>query len=228
MVGGRHQERVIINTILALGAGCCVSFISDVLIQPGNKLNMSSMQNVTLAAGVAIGAVADLEVHPAGAMGIGCIGALLCIAGFVYINPILERKIGLDDVCGIHSLHGIPGIFAGLAGVICAVAIPVEKYNVTTDSGVFLDDNDFFHIYRARKFGRSPSEQGGMQLAVMVITVIISLGSGLLTGLLMKLPMMLPPRNSRSSEDDGWYDDTLYWNVPSDEEAGGKNDESFA
>jgi len=41
----------------------------------------------------------------------GTISAL----GFHYLSPYLLKKINLHDTCGVHNLHGIPGIIGGLA-----------------------------------------------------------------------------------------------------------------
>jgi hypothetical protein len=68
------------------------------------------------------------------------IAALISTMGFNKLQPWLERKVsggnicvaqvlsrfacyqGMYDACGVHNLHGMPGIFAGLVSVL-AVSI---------------------------------------------------------------------------------------------------------
>jgi ammonium transporter Rh len=82
------------------------------------KLDMEIILNATLAGGVSIGSSADFIKHPAIAMSIGLIGGMLSSFGFKKIGPFLADKIGLSDTCGVHSLHGIPGIFAAIVSAI--------------------------------------------------------------------------------------------------------------
>lgn len=46
-----------------------------------------------------------------------CAG-LLSSWGFVYLSDILEEKIGLRDTCGVHNLHGMPGLLGGLVPIL--------------------------------------------------------------------------------------------------------------
>jgi hypothetical protein len=40
------------------------------------------------------------------------VAGALSTTGFVFGNPLLQ-KLGIDDVCGINNLHGMPGILGG-------------------------------------------------------------------------------------------------------------------
>jgi len=43
------------------------------------------------------------------------VAGILSVIGFKYVSPILERSIGLMDTCGVHNLHGMPGLLGGVA-----------------------------------------------------------------------------------------------------------------
>lgn len=38
--------------------------------------------------------------------------------GFSYCSDFLEARMGLKDTCGVHNLHGMPGVFGGLVPVL--------------------------------------------------------------------------------------------------------------
>ena len=75
------------------------------------------------AAGVAIGAAADLYVEPSGAIAVGVFAGALSVLGYKYLMPYLDRTIGLKDTCGVHNLHGMPGI---LAAIVSAIVVAVS------------------------------------------------------------------------------------------------------
>ena len=59
-----QQHRVVINTVLALSSCCVTAFLVDALVRPENKFDMVSIQNATLAGGVAVGSSSDLVIQP--------------------------------------------------------------------------------------------------------------------------------------------------------------------
>lgn len=32
----------------------------------------------------------------------------------------MEKRLWLQDTCGVHNLHGLPGVFSGVASAIAA------------------------------------------------------------------------------------------------------------
>ena len=82
------------------------------------------IQNATLAGGVAIGSAANLVIGPGGALAVGVGAGLLSTCGYAYLMPRLEAAIGLRDTCGVHNLHGMPGVLGGLVAALVAVVAP--------------------------------------------------------------------------------------------------------
>lgn len=83
---------------------------------------MEDILNATLAGGVAIGAPAGILYHPAGALVIGCVAGIISTLGFHFLSAKLEECLGLYDTCGVHNLHGIPGMLGGLFSGIAIAA----------------------------------------------------------------------------------------------------------
>ena len=123
-----QQHRVIINTVLALSACCMSAFAFSALLRKGNKFDMVDIQNAPLAGGVAVGSSADLVIQPYGAIIIGLVAGALSVAGYVYVSPFLQRTIGLDDTCGVHNLHGMPGILGALGGCVSSAMAGTNLY----------------------------------------------------------------------------------------------------
>eukprot|EP00591_Stephanopyxis_turris_P005547 CAMPEP_0195529264 /NCGR_PEP_ID=MMETSP0794_2-20130614/31737_1 /TAXON_ID=515487 /ORGANISM="Stephanopyxis turris, Strain CCMP 815" /LENGTH=540 /DNA_ID=CAMNT_0040660545 /DNA_START=51 /DNA_END=1673 /DNA_ORIENTATION=- len=231
-----QQQRVAINTFLSLAACACSAFIADSLMRPHHKFDMVSIQNATLAGGVAVGSAADLVIQPWGALLIGFIAGIISVVGYVYITPFLSKHMGLHDTCGVHNLHGMPGIMGGIAGAVSAsMASPVSE------SGLYASDDRIASIFPARapcqgnwtqaNFNAAPcglnaSEQAAQQVLALVVTVAIAIVAGIITGFIIKMPCFLPPGHSWAQwckcgdglKRDYWFDDVHYWEVPSDDE----------
>jgi ammonium transporter Rh len=108
-----------VNTVLALCGATLATFLVSLLLRKG-KPAIADMANAALAGGVAIGATCNI-VPPSVAFLIGLAAGALCVVGYVVVQPALEKCCKLVDTCGVHNLHGMPGL---LGGVIAAIVIP--------------------------------------------------------------------------------------------------------
>jgi ammonium transporter Rh len=165
---GNSQHRVVINTVLSLTNSCVFGFIISKLLR--GKFDMVDIQNATLAGGVAVGSSADLVIEPCGALVIGAIAGSASVAGYYYLSPFMERKFGIHDSCGVHNLHGMPGVMGGVIGAISAAAASDTVYG-----------DSITEIFAGRAT-RTAFEQGGYQMAAVVTTLAFSVGGGLVTG----------------------------------------------
>lgn len=188
---GNERQRAVINTILSLSACTVVTFAMSSLCNKKNKLSMVHVQNATLAGGVAMGSSANLITTPYGALIVGSVAGIVSTLGYVYLTPLLNKKIGLHDTCGVHNLHGMPGI---LGAIISSIFMAVAKREDYGDSWEIL--------FKERD---AATEQAPMQLAAMAAGVGIALVTGAITGLIISLPIF-----DRVEEKD-LYKDSTYW-----------------
>ncbi len=111
-----EMPQTIVNTILALSGATLATYFLSTRFHKG-KTSMVDMANATLAGGVSIGSTCNL-VSPGGAFAIGLLAGALSVVGFVFIQPLLESRIKLIDTCGVHNLHGMPGLLGGLCAIV--------------------------------------------------------------------------------------------------------------
>lgn len=166
-----QQQRVIINTVMSISASCVAACgVSRFLL---GKLNMEVVLNATLAGGVSIGSSSDLVVTAGIAMAIGTVSGIISALGFLKLNGWLREKIGLFDTCGVHNLHGLPGVLGGVVGCFSAAY---------ADLAFKVDDKQLENTFAALKKGRTTKQQGLFQLYALLITLAISILSGALSG----------------------------------------------
>jgi ammonium transporter Rh len=106
-----------INTVFALCGATLATYVFTRILR--GKIEIEDIANASLAGGVAIGSACNL-VTPGAAMLIGVLAGTLSTFGYAVIAPKVERLIKGTDTCGVHNLHGMPGILGGLTGVFFA------------------------------------------------------------------------------------------------------------
>lgn len=86
------------------------------------KISAADIANATLAGGVAIGSTCDLA-SPAAAFAIGMLAGAISTFGFAVIQGKLTEFTSKVDTCGVLYLHGLPGLFGGLAALFVVTGI---------------------------------------------------------------------------------------------------------
>lgn len=43
-------------------------------------------------------------------------------------QPILESKLKIQDTCGVHNLHGMPGVLGAIVGAVTAALATRDVY----------------------------------------------------------------------------------------------------
>ena len=199
LAGTNSQDRAILNTYLSICSSCFVSFLVCSLTDEKNKFRMVEIQNSTIAGGVAVGTVADMLTAPCGAMLIGGVCGGVSVLGYYYVTPVLHSKFGVEDTCGIHNLHGMPGIIGAIVGMIVSALEQDGKYENGTLGEVFAGRFD-----EEGHLVRSASEQAAFQCAALFATLGMALPGGTATGVVMRI---LPDL-------DGFYHDGQEYEVP--------------
>eukprot|EP00005_Dracoamoeba_jomungandri_P003896 CAMPEP_0174259170 /NCGR_PEP_ID=MMETSP0439-20130205/8043_1 /TAXON_ID=0 /ORGANISM="Stereomyxa ramosa, Strain Chinc5" /LENGTH=455 /DNA_ID=CAMNT_0015342965 /DNA_START=87 /DNA_END=1454 /DNA_ORIENTATION=+ len=187
---GTPQVRAIVNTFLSLCGATVSSFVVSRWVSK-HRFEVVHIQNSTLAGGVAMGVIADLDINPAGAIASGFLVGAISVLGYRWLTPFLSQHLNIQDVCGVHNLHGIPGILGSIIGVFVILGLSVD------------DDEDFDPPHG--------EEQAGYNFAALVITLAIAIASGIFCGVIMWgagfLEYIFP---------EDFYHDRTYWQVPSD------------
>lgn len=194
---GNERHRAIINTIMSLSACTVATFAMSALVSRKNKFDMVHIQNAAIAGGVAMGASADLLVQPFGALIIGTIAAVVSVLGYAFIQPALQKAIGLHDTCGVHNLHGMPGV---LGAIFSAIFTAMATKEVYADSFEVLIRHGEPHI------------QAQYQIYSLLVSLALALATGAVTGLIMSAPIW-----DRLDEPE-LYEDGIFWEIEEDEE----------
>jgi ammonium transporter Rh len=134
---------------------------------------MESILNSTLAGGVVIGASCSIIYRPGVAIMIGFTTGIISTLGFHNLTPILLKLIGLYDTCGIHNLHGIPGLLGGIWS-----AIVVAWYNIGYDSTIAAS----YSTKTMCNITNSFLKQGGLQIAGTFTSLGMGIGFGIIAG----------------------------------------------
>uniref|UniRef100_A0A4W4EVP8 Ammonium transporter Rh type A n=1 Tax=Electrophorus electricus TaxID=8005 RepID=A0A4W4EVP8_ELEEL len=177
IAGTPEQQLIAItNTYFSLAACVLAAYATSSLVEEKGRLDMVHIQNATLAGGVAVGTCADMNIGPFGAMVIGVMAGIISTLGFKFLTPKFASKLGIQDTCGVHNLHGMPGLLGGMAGIIA--------------TALHKKENAF------------PQKQA----AALASSIGFALVGGAITGLVMKIPFWGQPPDQNCFDDSVYWE----------------------
>jgi ammonium transporter Rh len=113
----------VVNVFLALCGSTLATYFASVAIR--GRVFIADIANAALAGGVAIGATCDYASHPQ-AIIIGAIAGVISTVGFAILQDKQQKFHKIIDTCGVSNLHGIPGIFGGLAAIVVIPGLDIS------------------------------------------------------------------------------------------------------
>jgi len=183
--------RAVINTYYSLTASCIAAFAISALVLK-EKISMVHIQNATLAGGVGVGTMADQIIQPWAGVLIGAISGALSVLGFRYIMPLLRRKLNVHDTCGVHNLHGMPGLMSGFGGILSAGLATQQLYG-----------DGLTKIFAP---GSNPQMQAAMQAASVATSLGFGLIGGTIVGFILKIPIWDQPKGNQIFDEEEFWD----------------------
>ncbi|CAK6446905.1 unnamed protein product [Pipistrellus nathusii] len=173
---GNKQYRAMVNTYFSLAACVLTAYAFSSLVEHRGKLDMVHIQNATLAGGVAVGTCADMEIHPYVSMIIGSVAGMVSVLGFKFLTPVFTTKLRIHDTCGVHNLHGLPGVVGGLAGIVAVT------------------------------LGASDMSTPAMQAAALGASIGTAIVGGVIAGLILKIPIWGQPSEENCYDDSVFWE----------------------
>ncbi|XP_012867278.1 PREDICTED: ammonium transporter Rh type C isoform X4 [Dipodomys ordii] len=113
--------------------------------------------------------------------------------------PFLESRLRIQDTCGIHNLHGIPGIVGAIVGAVTAACATPDVYG----KAGLVHSFDFEGL----KQNWTAKTQGKFQIFGLLLTLAVALVGGSVMGLILRLPFW------GQAADENCFEDSVYWEM---------------
>ena len=151
-----HQEEfVILNTCFIqsatiTAAGGVLIGISSLKRKP---LNFQLLQGSLIAGGVAAAAIAGTQIEPWGATALGIVTGVCMVLGGLLVEPALGECLGVPISYCSSSIHGLPALLGGFAGILMA-GLAEEK------QGAVVYGLNLYKLYPGRVYPPGLSSPG--------------------------------------------------------------------
>uniref|UniRef100_G1PBS1 Ammonium transporter Rh type B n=1 Tax=Myotis lucifugus TaxID=59463 RepID=G1PBS1_MYOLU len=199
---GLQDVTEVINQIISLARTPRTQLLCQPFVGKDGRLDMVHIQNAALAGGVVVGTASEMMLTPFGALAAGFLAGTVSTLGYKFFTPVLESKFKVQDTCGVHNLHGMPGVLGALLGVLVTGLATHDAYGDGLQS-VFP---------RIAEGQRSATAQAMYQLFALFLTLTVAAVGGGVGGCLLKLPFLDGPPDSQC------FEDRIYWEVPGEHE----------
>ncbi|NWR41154.1 RHBGB protein, partial [Regulus satrapa] len=171
-VQGSAESWAVLNTCFSLAASAVATFILSPVLFEESAPRMVRIQDAALAAMAVMGMAGEMLATPFGALIAGFLVGLISPLGFRFLTPVLRARLKIQDTCGVHNVHGLPGILGALLGTLLTLLASAD---------VFGDRLELVFPLVAQG-SRTVTDQALVQLAALPLTLLLATLGGCLTG----------------------------------------------
>jgi len=157
-----------------------------------------------------------MMLQPYGALFAGCVAGTVATLGYQVVQPALDDRLNINDSCGVHNLHGMPGVLGGLLSVLAVWLATPEIYgpalylivgNMAPEEGTEALAKAQAELPSVEAGpGYTASHQAGIQMTVLGISLAVSVIGGLITGIIINIPFL-----TSTMHDGELYDDFQFF-----------------
>ncbi|NWV38407.1 RHBGB protein, partial [Grantiella picta] len=166
------ENWAMLNTYFSLVATTMATFILSPVLYGESTPRMVQIQNATLAGMAVMGMAGEMLVTPFGALIAGFLAGLISLLGFRFFTPILHSRLKIQDACGVHNIHGLPGILGSLLGTLLTLLATADTYGDRLELVFPL----------VAQGSRTVTDQVFIQLGALPLTLLLATLGGCVTG----------------------------------------------
>ncbi|NXY81256.1 RHBGA protein, partial [Alcedo cyanopectus] len=162
----------VLNTYFSLAASTMATFVLSPVLHEESTLRAVQIQDATLAGVAVMGMAGEMLVTPFGALIAGFLAGLITLLGSRFLTPVLSSRMKIQDTCGVHNTHGLPGILGALLGTLLTALATADAYGGRLELVFPL----------VAEGSRAATDQALCQLCALPLTLLLATLGGTLTG----------------------------------------------
>ncbi|XP_068030973.1 ammonium transporter Rh type B isoform X1 [Anomalospiza imberbis] len=174
------ENWAVLNTYFSLVASTVSTFILSPVLYEESTPRMVQIQDATLAGLAMMGMAGEMLVTPFGALIAGFLVGLISPLGFRFFTPVLHSRLKIQDTCGVHNTHGLPGILGALLGTLLTLLATADTYGYRLELVFPL----------VAQGSRTVTDQAFIQLSALPLTLLFAVLGGCLTGAVLKIKVL--------------------------------------
>uniref|UniRef100_H9H1H4 Ammonium transporter AmtB-like domain-containing protein n=1 Tax=Meleagris gallopavo TaxID=9103 RepID=H9H1H4_MELGA len=180
----------VLNLYFSLAASTLATFVLSPILYEKGTLQVAQLQDATLASAAVMGMAGEMLSTPFGALTAGFLASQLSLLSSRFLSPILRSRLKTEDTCGVHNVHGLPGILGTFLGILLTALATADVYG----------DRLQLVFPLVADGSRTNAEQAQWQLCGLLVTLLLAASGGRLTGLLLRTKVLRSPPEGNESE----------------------------
>ncbi|NXQ02309.1 RHBGB protein, partial [Vidua macroura] len=186
------ENWAVLNTYFSLVASTVSTFILSPVLHEESTPRMVQIQDATLAGMAMMGMAGEMLVTPFGALIAGFLVGLISLLGFRFFTPVLRSRLKIQDTCGVHNTHGLPGILGALLGTLLTLLATADTYGYRLELVFPL----------VAQGSQTVTDQAIIQLSALPLTLLLAGLGGCLTGAVLKIKVLRCSPDAQYKEND--------------------------